>query len=162
MSKKTADFSLDEEDDFDFETQVFANENKQLNDELVAECGKKGSLPMKFQEGINVGVLGMTATAYKKIHGTPEPLNDNLPVRVVDKKNLALMLGANELRTDPRENISNAEGRDIGLTSGLMASLILEDEEFKSQVKARLSEKVAKLRKELKQESNKKSKKKIR
>jgi hypothetical protein len=128
-------------------------ENKQLNDEAVAECGKKGILPMKFQEGINIGTLGMTATAYKKLHGIPEPINDNLPVSLVDTKNLALLLGAKELRDDERDSISNAEGREIGITSGLAASLIFEDKEFNAQIKARVAAKVSKLKQDLKEEA---------
>jgi hypothetical protein len=102
-------------------------ENKQLNDEAVEECGKKGILPMKFQEGINIGVLGMTATKYKKLHDISEPFNDNLPITLVDTKNLALLLGAQELRTDPRKHISNAEGRAIGKTNGIRARIIFTD-----------------------------------
>jgi hypothetical protein len=70
----------------------------------------------------------------------------------VDTKNLALLLGAKELREDNRDSISNAEGREIGITSGLAASLIFEDKEFNSQLKARVAAKVAKLKKELKDE----------
>ena len=102
-------------------------ENKQLNDEAVAECGKKGILPMKFQEGINVGVLGMPASKYKEKHDISEPFNDNLPITLVDTKNLALLLGAQELRTDPRKHISNAEGRAIGKTNGIRARIIFTD-----------------------------------
>jgi hypothetical protein len=114
-------------------------ENIQLNHEFVAECGKKKILPMKAQEGINVGVLGMTATKYKEVHGITEPFNDNLPVTKVHAKNMALIIATSELAEDPRETISNKEGREIGINSGIIASLVLEDKDFRSELKARIA-----------------------
>lgn len=117
---------------FDLEPEFFGNQ--QLNHEFVAECGKKKILPMKAQEGLNIGVLGMTATKYKKLHGIPEPLNDNLPVRLVDVKNIGLVLATSRLREDSRAAISNKEGREIGINSGITARMIFENEELKTKI----------------------------
>jgi hypothetical protein len=121
---------------------------------------------MKAQEGINIGTLGMTATAYKKLHGIPEPINDNLPVTKVHTKNIALIIATAKLAGDKRDSISNAEGKEIGITSGIRASLILDgdDEKFNAQMNAKVAEKVAKLKKEIKAEeaANKKASKKAR
>ena len=122
-------------------------ENKQLNDELVEACGKKGILPMKAQEGINRGVLGMTATAYKKLHGIPEPINDNLPERTLRIKNVGIVLTTDALESDERSSISNKEAKEIGLKNGIMASLIFEDKNIQSQLKAGVAKRLAEIKK---------------
>ena len=140
-------FDFDDED-FEFdneEFQTFGNENKQLNDELVEACGKKGILPMKAQEGINRGVLGMTATAYKKLHGIPEPINDNLPERTLRIKNVGIVLTTDALESDERSSISNKEAKEIGLKNGIMASLIFEDKNIQSQLKAGVAKRLAEI-----------------
>lgn len=141
-------FDFDDED-FEFdneEFQTFGNENKQLNDEFVAECGKKKILPMKAQEGINIGVLGMTATKYKKLHDIPEPFNDNLTVEQVDTKNLALIIGTKKLRDDDRESISNKEGRMIGIRSGVAARMFFENSKVKGVLNKCVDAELARMR----------------
>jgi hypothetical protein len=102
---------------------------------------------MKAQEGINIGVLGMTATKYKEVHGIAEPFNDNLPVTKVHAKNMALIIATSELAEDPRETISNKEGREIGINSGIIASLVLEDKDFRAELKARIASRAKDLNK---------------
>lgn len=141
-------FDFDDED-FEFdneEFQTFGNENKQLNDEAVAECGKKGILPMKLQEGINVGTLGMTATKYKEVHDISEPFNDNLPVRLVHIKNVGLVIATSTLQEDPRKSISNKEGRMIGTRSGVAARMFFENSKVKGVLNKCVDAELARMR----------------
>ncbi len=102
-------------------------ENKQLNDELVEACGFKKLLPMKVQQGVNEGVLGMTATKYKKLHGIKEPFNDNLTKDQVDTKNIGIILATMRVRNHPKSELSHKEGKYIGLTSGQRARKLAEE-----------------------------------
>ena len=126
-------------------TQV-RRENIQLNHEFVAECGKKKILPMKAQEGINIGVLGMTATKYKKLHDIPEPFNDNLPVRLVHIKNVGLVIATSTLQEDPRKSISNKEGRMIGIRSGVAARMFFENSKVKGVLNKCVDAELARMR----------------
>ena len=102
-------------------------ENKQLNDELVEACGFKKLLPMKVQQGVNEGVLGMTATKYKKLHGIKEPFNDNLTEDQVSIKNMGIILATMRVRNHPKPELSHKEGSYIGLTSGQRARKLAEE-----------------------------------
>lgn len=99
-------------------------ENKQLNDELVEACGYKKLLPMKVQEGINEGVLGLPAMKYKKLHGIKEPFNDNLTKDQVDTKNIGIILATMRIRKHEKSELTHKEGKHIGLTSGQYAKSI--------------------------------------
>jgi hypothetical protein len=99
-------------------------ENKQLNDELVEACGAKKLLPMKVQEGINEGVLGLPAMKYKKMHGIKEPFNDNLSDEQVCMKNIGIALSTLRIRKHEKSELSHKEGKHIGLTSGQYARRI--------------------------------------
>ncbi len=100
-------------------------ENKQLNDELVEACGLKKVLPMKVQEGINEGVLGMTATKYKKLHGIKEPFNDNLTEVQVATKNVGIILTTLQLRSHPKTSLTHKEGKQIGVNCGQYAKDVI-------------------------------------
>jgi KilA-N domain len=95
--------------------------NKESNDLLVAACGLKGILPMKVQQGVNEGVLGMTATQYKKTYKIKEPFNDNLTVDQVYLKNLDIGFAAACIHFSPKPKLSNKEGHSIGIASGSYA-----------------------------------------
>ena len=112
----------DEEESFEF-YENFSN-NKQLNDELVEACGFKKLLPMKVQEGINEGVLGLPAMKYKKLHGIKEPFNDNLTKDQVDTKNIGIILATMRIRKHEKPELTHKEGKHIGLTSGQYAKRI--------------------------------------
>ncbi len=99
-------------------------ENKQLNDELVEACGFKKLLPMKVQEGINEGVLGLPAMKYKKLHGIKEPFNDNLTEEQVCMKNIGIALSTLRIRKHEKQELTHKEGKHIGLTSGQYAKRI--------------------------------------
>ena len=104
-------------------------ENIQLNHALVEACGMKKVLPMKVQQGINEGVLGMTATKYKKLHGIKEPFNDNLSKDQVDIKNAGISLATYTIRNHPKPKLSGREGTEIGKDSSLRAKIIFTDPE---------------------------------
>ena len=91
-------------------------DNIELNNRLVEACGIKKVLPMKVQEGINEGLLGMTATKYKKVHGIKEPFNDNLTEAQIDLKNAGIALTTYTIRTHAKDRLTHKEGRHIGLT----------------------------------------------
>ena len=91
-------------------------DNIELNNRLVEACGLKKVLPMKVQEGINEGILGMTATKYKKLHGIKEPFNDNLTEAQIDLKNAGIALTTYSIRTHVKDKLTHKEGRHIGLT----------------------------------------------
>ena len=113
----------DEEESFEF-YENFSN-NKQLNDELVEACGLKKVLPMKVQEGINEGVLGMTATKYKKLHSIKEPFNDNLTEVQVATKNVGIILTTLQLRSHPKTSLTHKEGKQIGVNCGQYAKDVI-------------------------------------
>lgn len=102
-------------------------ENKQLNDELVEACGFKKLLPMKVQQGVNEGVLRMSATKYKKLHDIKEPFNDNLTEDQVSIKNMGIILATMRVRNHPKPELSHKEGNMIGLTSGQRARKLAEE-----------------------------------
>ena len=104
-------------------------DNIQLNHRLVESCGLKRIIPMKVQEGINEGVLGMTATKYKKLHSIKEPFNDNLTEDEVDMKNTGISLATFEIRNHAKETLTHKEGKQIGKSSGLRAKLIFNNPE---------------------------------
>ena len=91
-------------------------DNIELNNRLVEACGLKKVLPMKVQEGINEGILGMTATKYKKLHDIKEPFNDNLTEAQIDLKNAGIALTTYSIRTHVKDKLTHKEGRHIGLT----------------------------------------------
>jgi hypothetical protein len=91
-------------------------DNIELNNRLVEACGIKKVLPMKVQEGINEGLLGMTATKYKTLHGIKEPFNDNLTEDQIDLKNAGIALTTYTIRTHAKDRLTHKEGRHIGLT----------------------------------------------
>ena len=100
-------------------------ENKQLTYELSEECARKKLLPIKPQQGINEGILGMTATKYKKYFGVPEPLNDNLSVDQVSAKNMAMIMATAVIRHYETPTISQPDGVIIGRNAALQARVIL-------------------------------------
>ena len=101
-------------------TQV-RQDNKDLNSELVEACGRKHLLPMKVQQGVNEGVLGMSATKYKKLHGIKEPFNDNLTQEQIYIKNIGINIATYRIHMHKAPRIGQKEGNLIGLTSGQRA-----------------------------------------
>ena len=106
-------------------------DNIELNNRLVEACGLKKVLPMKVQEGINEGVLGMTATKYKKLHGIKEPFNDNLNEAQLDMKNAGISLATYSIRTHQKPSLTHMEGKQIGKDSGIYATLVMTNPEVK-------------------------------
>lgn len=104
-------------------------DNKELNSKLVEACGRKGVLPMKVQEGINEGVLGLNATKYKKAFGIKEPFNDNILEVQVATKNVGIIMATTIISTHKKPKLSNVEGKQIGKSSGLRAKLIFNNPE---------------------------------
>ena len=100
-------------------------ENKQLTYELSEECARKKLLPIKPQQGINEGILGMTATKYKRYFGVAEPLNDNLSVDQVSAKNMAMIMATAVIRHYEKPTISQPDGVIIGRNAALHARVIL-------------------------------------
>lgn len=96
-------------------------DNKDLNSELVEACGRKHLLPMKVQQGVNEGVLGMSATKYKKLHGIKEPFNDNLTQEQIYIKNIGINIATYRIHMHKAPRIGQKEGNMIGLTSGQRA-----------------------------------------
>lgn len=103
------------------------SDNIQLNHRLVEACGLKLIIPMKVQQGVNEGVLGMTATKYKKLHDIKEPFNDNLTEDQVDIKNIGIALATLRIRNHVKEILTHKEGTMIGLTSGQRARKLAEE-----------------------------------
>jgi hypothetical protein len=93
-------------------------DNKDLNSELVEVCGRKHLLPMKVQQGVNEGVLGMSATKYKKLHGIKEPFNDNLTQEQIYIKNIGINIATYRIHMHKAPRIGQKEGNMIGITSG--------------------------------------------
>ncbi len=102
-------------------------ENKQLNNRLVEVCGMKNILPMKVQEGINEGALGMTANKYKKIYGIKEPFNDNVLEIQVATKNIGIILATTKLNMHVKSKLNQREGKQIGKTSGELAKATMHN-----------------------------------
>lgn len=96
-------------------------DNKDLNSELVEACGRKHLLPMKVQQGVNEGVLGMSATKYKKLHDIKEPFNDNLTQEQIYIKNIGINIATYRIHMHKAPRIGQKEGNMIGLTSGQRA-----------------------------------------
>ena len=122
MNNEFEFYAEDEEESFEF-YEDFGN--KQLNDELVEACGLKKVLPMKVQEGINEGVLGMTATKYKKLHSIKEPFNDNLTEEQVATINAGIILTTLQLRSHPKTSLTHKEGKQIGVNCGQYAKDVI-------------------------------------
>lgn len=99
--------------------------NKDVNHRLVEACGLKKILPMKVQQGINEGVLGMTATKYKLAFDIKEPFNDNLTEDQVDTKNIGIALATARIRNHVKDKLSNTEGKIIGKDSGELANSLM-------------------------------------
>jgi hypothetical protein len=110
-------------------TQARAD-NIEFNHRLVEACGLKKLLPMHVQRGINEGVLGMTATKYKKLHDIKEPFNDNLTEDQVDIKNAGIAFATLEVRNHPKSKLSPKEGQEIGKASGAQAQFIRSNREL--------------------------------
>ena len=104
-------------------------DNIQLNHRLVEACGLKRIIPMKVQQGVNEGVLGMTATKYKKLHSIKEPFNDNILEVQVATKNVGIIMATTIISTHKKPKLSNVEGKQIGKSSGLRAKLIFNNPE---------------------------------
>ena len=109
-------------------------ENKQLQYELIRVCGEKKLLPIKPQQGINEGVLGMTAAKYKKYFGVSEPLNDNLTVDQVGAKNIAMSLATKAIAHHAAKVIKQDEGVEIGRMSALKARVLLSSADIDAQL----------------------------
>jgi hypothetical protein len=134
MSKKTK-YSVDEWSDTftdkrkakygGLTKEEFNFGNKQLIRELGDECKLKGLKPHAPHRGINEGVLGMTATKYKKYFGVMEPLNDNLTVDQVSAKNMAMIMATAVIRHYEKPTISQPDGVIIGRNAALHARVIL-------------------------------------
>jgi hypothetical protein len=110
-------------------TQARAD-NIEFNHRLVEACGLKKLLPMHVQRGINEGVLGMTATKYKKLHDIKEPFNDNITEDQVDIKNAGIAFATLEVRNHPKSKLSPKEGQEIGKSSGAQAQFIRSNKEL--------------------------------
>lgn len=105
-------------------------DNIEFNHRLVEACGLKKLLPMHVQQGINEGVLGMTATKYKKAYNIKEPFNDNLTEDQVDIKNAGIAFATLEIRNHPKSKLSPKEGQEIGKSSGSQAQFIRSNREL--------------------------------
>ena len=114
-------------------TQARAD-NIEFNHRLVEACGLKKLLPMHVQRGINEGVLGMTATKYKKLHSIKEPFNDNLTEDQVDIKNAGIAFATLEVRNHTKSKLSPKEGQEIGKSSGAQAQFIRSNKELSNFV----------------------------
>ena len=110
-------------------TQARAD-NIEFNHRLVEACGLKKLLPMHVQRGINEGVLGMTATKYKKLHDIKEPFNDNLTEDQVDIKNAGIAFATLEVRNHTKSKLSPKEGQEIGKSSGAQAQFIRSNKDL--------------------------------
>jgi KilA-N domain len=120
-------------------------ENKQLNDELVETCGSKGVLPMRVQQGINEGVLGMPASRYRKAFDVKEPFNDNLSETQFSTKNIALILSTCSIKATDREELKGNRPREVGVESGVKANLIMTDKLLNSYLDSRVKIEAAKI-----------------
>lgn len=109
-------------------------ENKQLQYELIRACGEKKLLPIKPQQGINEGVLGMTGAKYKKYFGVPEPLNDNLSVKQVQAKNVGMILATRAIDDHKDKIISQEAGVEIGRLAALKARVLLDSSSINSKL----------------------------
>ena len=118
-------------------------ENKQLTYELSEECAKKKLLPIKPQQGINEGTLGMTGAKYKKLYGVPEPLNDNLTVAQVRVKNMSMIIATKDISDHADDKISPEDGVKIGRLAALQSRVVLS-----GRLKDRILKEVALLEKE--------------
>ena len=117
--------------------------NKQLIRELVEACGRKKLIPLKAQQGINEGTLGMTGAKYKKLYGVPEPLNDNLTVAQVRVKNMSMIIATKDISDHADDKISPEEGVKIGRLAALQSRVVLS-----GRLKDRILKEVALLEKE--------------
>ena len=115
-------------------------DNIQLNHALVEACGLKQVLPMKVQQGVNEGVLGMTATKYKKTFGIKEPFNDNLSKDQLDMKNTGISLATYTIRNHHKSKLSGREGQDIARASGVRAKFIHTNPELIDRLIAKSKE----------------------
>ena len=109
-------------------------ENKQLQYELIRACGEKKLLPIKPQQGMNEGVLGMTGAKYKKYFGVPEPLNDNLSVKQVQAKNVGMILATRAIDDHKDKIISQEAGVEIGRLAALKARVLLDSSSINSKL----------------------------
>ena len=98
-----------------------------IQNRLHTTCKKKELDSKYVVTGINEGVLGMTATKYKKLHSIKEPFNDNLTEDQVDMKNIGIALATLRIRNHVRETLTHKEGNHIGLTSGQRARKLAEE-----------------------------------
>ena len=113
----------DEEESFEFYP------DNSIQNRLHTTCKKKELDSKYVVTGINEGVLGMTATKYKKLHGIKEPFNDNLSKDQVDIKNAGISLATYTIRNHPKPKLSGKEGTEIGKDSSLRAKIIFTDPE---------------------------------
>jgi hypothetical protein len=118
-------------------------ENKELFYELVEACGRKKLIPLKAQQGINEGTLGMTGAKYKKLYGVPEPLNDNLTVAQVRVKNMSMIIATKDISDHAEDKISPEDGVKIGRLAALQSRVVLS-----GRLKDRILKEVALLEKE--------------
>ena len=102
-------------------------DNIELNNKLVEACGRKSVLPMKVQEGINEGALGMTATKYKKAYNIKEPFNDNVLEIQVATKNIGIILATTKLNMHVKPKLNQREGKQIGKISGELAKATMHN-----------------------------------
>ena len=110
MSNELEFYSEDEEESFEFYP------DKSIQNRLHTTCKKKELDSKYVVSGINEGILGMTATKYKKLHGIKEPFNDNLTEARIDLKNAGIALTTYTIRTHVKDKLTHKEGRHIGLT----------------------------------------------
>lgn len=95
---------------------------------------------MKVQQGVNEGVLGMTATKYKKTFGIKEPFNDNLSKDQLDMKNTGISLATYTIRNHHKPKLSGREGQDIARASGVRAKFIHTNPELIDRLIAKSKE----------------------
>jgi hypothetical protein len=123
MNNEYEFYAEDEEESFEFYPV------KSIQNRLHATCKKKELDSKYVVSGINEGVLGMTATKYKKTFGIKEPFNDNLSKDQVDIKNAGISLATYTIRNHPKPKLSSKEGIEIGKDSSLRAKIIFTDPE---------------------------------
>ena len=92
-----------------------------IQNRLHTTCKKKELDSKYVVTGINEGVLGMTATKYKKLHSIKEPFNDNLTQEQIYIKNIGINIATYRIHMHKAPRIGQKEGNLIGLTSGQRA-----------------------------------------
>ena len=134
MSNEFEFYPEDEEESFEFYP------DNSIQNRLHTTCKKKELDSKYVVSGVNEGVLGMTATKYKKTFGIKEPFNDNLSKDQLDMKNTGISLATYTIRNHPKSKLSGREGQDIARASGIRAKFIHTNPELIDRLIAKSKE----------------------